>query len=172
MIVFLIGFMGCGKTTTGKKLAKKLGYNFIDLDQEIEKQEQVSIDEIFESKGESYFRNLEHQKLLTFLQSKNLVISCGGGTPCFNNNMDLMNKSGYTIYIQMNAEALFIRLKQAKTPRPLLKNLNEEDLKTYINHKLKEREQFYLSSALIIDGIKLDMKGLTENVIKKQSLFS
>jgi shikimate kinase len=86
--------------------------------------------------------------------------------------MDLMNKSGYTIYIQMNAEALFIRLKQAKTPRPLLKNLNEEDLKTYINHKLKEREQFYLSSALIIDGIKLDMKGLTENVIKKQSLFS
>ena len=108
--------MGCGKTTTGKKLAKKLGYSFLDLDKEIEKQQKNTIAQIFESKGEDYFRKLEHQFLTDFNLNKNTVVSCGGGTPCFYNNMEMMNKIGYTVYIQMTTEALFSRLKQITPP--------------------------------------------------------
>lgn len=157
--------MGCGKTTIGKKLAKKIAYNFIDLDKEIEKIEQATIAEIFDSKGEDYFRNVEHQQLVIFSQSKNTVIACGGGTPCYNNNMELMNKYGCTIYIQLNAEALFSRLKQAKAPRPLLKNLKEAELKNYIRNKLQEREPIYIRAKLIIDGINLDIAKLAENAL-------
>ncbi len=166
MIVFLIGFMGCGKTTAGKKLAKKLSYTFLDLDKEIEKQEQTSIVKIFESKGEDYFRKLEHQFLKDFNLKKNTVVSCGGGTPCFFNNMEMMNNIGYTVYIQMTAEALFSRLKQAKTTRPLLQNMNDEALMLYINDKLNERESVYRLSNISVNGINLNVDDLAGLIMK------
>ena len=159
--------MGCGKTTIGKKLAKKLSYNFIDLDKEIENHEQILIEQIFETKGEAYFRKIEHEKLLEVVQRKNLVVACGGGTPCFFDNMKIINNNGISIYIQMNSEALFSRLKQAKTKRPLIKNLNEEELQQYIKHKLMERESFYVSSKYIVDGLNIDIKSLSESILKQ-----
>ncbi len=166
MIVFLIGFMGSGKTTVGKKLAKKLGYTFIDLDKEIEKQQKNTIAKIFESKGEDYFRKLEHQFLTDFNLKKNTVVSCGGGTPCFYNNMEMMNNIGYTVYIQMTTEALFSRLKQAKTTRPLLLNMNDETLMHYINDKLNERESVYRLSNISVNGINLNVDDLADLIIK------
>jgi shikimate kinase len=157
--------MGCGKTTTGKKLAKKLGYNFLDLDIEIEKHEQTTIAKIFESQGEAYFRKLEHQFLTAFNCKNNTVISCGGGTPCFYNNMEMMNNIGYTVYIQMSAEALFSRLKQAKTTRPLLHSMNDEALKHYIEDKLNERESVYQLSNISINGINLNVDELVQLIL-------
>ena len=167
MTIFLIGFMGCGKTTIGKKLAKKLGYTFLDLDFEIEKQEQSTIAKIFELNGEEYFRNLEHQFLTSFNPKNNIVISCGGGTPCFFNNMEMMNHIGYTVYIQMKPEALYSRLKDALTTRPLLQNKTEIELKKYIHDKLSEREPYYLNAQLITNGLSININQLADTFMKR-----
>jgi shikimate kinase len=102
MLIFLIGFMGSGKTSIGKKLAKKMKYAFLDLDQEIEKQENLSISEIFEIHGEDYFRVLEKKVLVDLTQLSNTVVSCGGGTPCHYNNIELINNAGISIYLQLS----------------------------------------------------------------------
>jgi len=166
MLLFLIGFMGCGKTTNGKKLAKKLNYQFYDLDAEVEKQERISIAQIFNSHGEDYFRNIEQQQLFRLSQKSNVIISCGGGTPCLFNNMEYMNKMGLTLYIQMTPEALFSRLKNAKSTRPLLQKMNDEELKSYIKHKLSERENTYLKSKYIVNGINIDIPELADFIKK------
>jgi shikimate kinase len=166
MLVFLIGFMGCGKTTNGKKLAQRLNYQFYDLDAEVEKQERISIAQIFNSHGEDYFRNIEQQQLFRLSQKSNVIIACGGGTPCFFNNMEYMNKMGLTLYIQMTPEALFSRLKNAKSTRPLLQKMNDEELKSYIKHKLSERENTYLKSKYIVNGINLNIPELADFIKK------
>lgn len=160
MLVFLIGFMGSGKTTIGKKLAKKMKFAFLDLDQEIEKHENLSISEIFEIHGEDYFRALENKVLLGIFQLKNIVVSCGGGTPCHNNNIDLINKAGISIYLKLSAEALHSRLKKAKTQRPLLKNKAESELLDYIKRKLEERQSCYLKSKIVISGLDFNIENL------------
>ncbi len=165
MIVFLIGFMGSGKTTIGKKLANKLKFDFIDLDAEIENDSQLSITNIFNQKGEPYFRNLEQQKLVELCARKNLVLSCGGGTPCFNNNMELMNSTGLTLYLQLSPEALFSRLILSQEKRPLISNLNEAELLEFIKLKLKERAAYYLKSNLIVNGLSLNMQELTKTIL-------
>ncbi len=166
MTIFLIGFMGCGKTTVGKKLAKKLKYDFIDLDEEIEKKEQCTISQIFESKGEDYFRSLEHNLLLDLPNKSNVVISCGGGAPCYFNNMEMMNNAGYTVYVTMPAGALFSRLKQAKATRPLLQNMNDETLMKYIKDKLIEREITYRLAKISVNGINLNVDDLAALIIQ------
>jgi shikimate kinase len=166
MTIFLIGFMGCGKTTVGKKLAKKLKYDFIDLDEEIEKKEQCTISKIFVSKGEDYFRSLEHNLLLDLPNKSNVVISCGGGAPCYFNNMEMMNNAGYTVYVTMPAEALFSRLKQAKATRPLLQNMNDETLMKYIKDKLIERESIYRLAKISVNGINLNVDDLAALIIQ------
>ena len=165
MIVFLIGFMGSGKTTIGKKLANKLKFDFIDLDAEIENDAQLSITNIVNQKGESYFRSIEQQKLVEVCAHKNLVLSCGGGTPCFNNNMELMNSTGLTLYLQLSPEALFSRLILSQEKRPLISNLNEAELLEFIKLKLKERETFYLKSNLIVNGLSINMHELTKTIL-------
>ena len=156
--------MGSGKTTVGKKLANKLNYNFIDLDAEIEKQELSSIHQIFSKKGEENFRALEHQKLLDLLANKKVVVSCGGGTPCFNNNMEFMTKNGITIYIKLSVEALHSRLKSNKENRPLISSLNDESLKAYIHQKLNEREEVYIKSKIIITGLSVNINDLVTTI--------
>ncbi len=161
MLIFLIGFMGSGKTTIGKKLAKKMKYAFLDLDQEIEKQENLTISQIFDTHGEDYFRALENKILVDLTQLSNTVVSCGGGTPCHFNNIDLINNAGVSIYIQLSPEALYSRLKSAKTQRPLLKNRDESELLVYIKSKLDERQSYYLKSNIVIPGLDVNI----ENVI-------
>ncbi|MCC6250876.1 MAG: AAA family ATPase [Bacteroidia bacterium] len=164
MVIFLLGFMGSGKTTYGKKLAKSLTYNFIDLDMAIEKEENASIAFIFETKGEEYFRTIEHQKLKSLLTLKNTVIACGGGTPCFFNNIDLMNKYGLTVYLELKVDIIYSRLKQNKEQRPLIKQLKEDDLHSFIRNELDKRKADYLKSALVVDGLNLKIKNLTEKI--------
>jgi shikimate kinase len=155
MKIFFIGFMGCGKSSVGKKIANKLGYNFIDLDGFIEKKAGISIPEIFVNEGEDYFRKLETYSLKEIAALDRVVVSTGGGTPCFNNNMDLINSSGMSIYLKMSADTLFSRLRESKTERPLISKLDESELRTYVMEKLLERESFYSQA-----HFKVKAKGL------------
>ena len=157
--IFLIGFMGSGKSTIGRKLANKLSYTFYDLDKEIEHKEGSSIAEIFSKKGEQYFRKLESEVLST-LSNENQVIALGGGTPCYADNMEFINQTGTSIYLKYNAGILFSRLVKAKSQRPLLAGKTDEELKAFIEEKLTERELFYKQSEYIIESPNLTTEEL------------
>lgn len=153
--------MGSGKTTLAKKLAKKLNRSFYDLDQEIEEKEHLVIPQIFEEKGENYFRKIESEVLKIILAKEApFVLSVGGGTPCFYDNMELINKSGVSIYLKYNAGILASRLINAKVKRPLIKGLNEIELKEFITNKLSEREPFYKESNFTLEGNNLKVEDL------------
>jgi shikimate kinase len=150
--VYLTGFMGSGKTTVGQMLARTLNWQFIDLDQHIEKQQGQSISHIFETKGEEVFRQMEHQALKEVAELSNVIISTGGGTPCFHGNMDLMNQSGLTIYLKLNAEILKDRLMPARKSRPLIAKKSSSELLVFIREKLAEREPWYEQAAVKADA--------------------
>jgi shikimate kinase len=145
--------MGSGKTTLGKKLANKLGYQFVDLDEAIEQHEQKSIVSIFENQGEDFFRTIESKMLDEILTTtSNVVLSVGGGTPCYFKNMELINKQATSIYLKYNVGMLFSRLISAKTKRPLIAKKSDEELKDFIQKTLLEREGFYNQSNIIVEG--------------------
>lgn len=155
--IFLCGFMGCGKSTHGKKLAAILKRPFIDLDQYIQKQENKTIQFIFDNEGEDEFRRLETKCLQEIIElHKTSVISLGGGTVCFNNNVELIKQNGLLIYIEMPATALAQRLANSKQNRPLLKPLSSDQLLSFIENKLSERNVFYKQAHVIADGINLN----------------
>jgi shikimate kinase len=165
MHIFLIGFMGCGKSTVSKKLANKLNLKFYDLDEIIENTFSNSISEIFTNHGEKIFRLREHKVLMDFIKSLNskqqsAVISTGGGTPCYHKNMELMNNNGITVYLKMPPNALFTRLIKSKANRPLLKNLEENELMHFIKNKIIEREPFYLKSKITVNAVSIDINAL------------
>ncbi len=149
--IFFVGFMGSGKTFFGKKLSKKWNRPFVDLDLYIEQKMEKSIDSIFKEYGEHYFRKLENQFLKELSAQENLIISCGGGTPIFHNNLDIMKKSGIVIYIKQPKEILLGRIRRNKQKRPLVQNLNDDELKAFIDQKLEEREKFYNQANIIIE---------------------
>lgn len=145
--------MGSGKTTLGKALAAKIDFKFLDTDEQIVQLEKRTIEEIFENDGEGYFRTLEFKVLDVIINTKNnLVISTGGGFPCFNENMDKLLESGFVVYLSANSDTLYNRLKNDRK-RPLLKF--KSDLKLYIETTLKNREQIYRKAHLIIDSSEL-----------------
>jgi len=165
--IFLIGFMGSGKSTAGRKLASQLNWSFIDLDEKIQKMEGMKIPDIFSAKGEPYFRKLEALVLQELHHETNTVISTGGGTPCFGGNMDFMLSSGLTIYIRMTPVSLKKRLEGSAEGRPLLKEVDSNDLQEYITSKLAEREKWYSRAEIIFDGVNNDILDLL-SLIKKQ----
>lgn len=150
MIIFLIGFMGSGKTTLGKQLASKLSYRFIDQDEVIEQKYQMTVSEIFAKHGEEEFRRAENEALRELVKRENCVIATGGGAPCFHNNMELMNESGFTIYIKVDPKIIVQRLKDAHTSRPLIKDKSETELLAYTQQKIAERSPFYSRSKLVL----------------------
>jgi len=164
---FLTGYMGSGKTTVGKKLAVKFGYEFIDLDHFIESEYKQTIPEIFASKGENEFRAMENNALKRVIERDNLVIACGGGTPCYYNNMELMNNSGITVYIKMSTDALVNRLTNAKEKRPLIANKTEEELRKFVARQLEKREDFYHKAQYTVKGKDLDVDELA-SFVKQQ----
>ncbi|HLR36556.1 MAG TPA: shikimate kinase [Chitinophagaceae bacterium] len=164
MRIYLLGFMGAGKTYWGQKLKSTLDLPFYDLDQVIEAEEGLNIPEIFEKFGENYFRSLETEYLKKVSENENVLVSCGGGTPCFMDNMSLMKELGLTIWLNASPGIMVDRVKEQKNIRPLLKNLNEEQLKEYVCQKLEERKPFYGQAQLIIDPIKFDVHSLTEKI--------
>lgn len=158
--------MGAGKSTHGKKLAKTISFPFIDLDHYIEKKEEKSIEAIFNSKGEATFRDLESMYLNQVISRyTKAVFSLGGGTPCFNSNMDVLLKNGLVIYIQMSPEALNSRLIESKATRPLLENKSKEEALEFIKKLLGEREGFYSRAHVTVNGINLTADKLKESII-------
>lgn len=148
--------MGSGKTTYGKKLAQLFGYPFIDLDHLIEEEQGKSIPEIFQQIGENGFRKLEHQFLKTYTFPHPAIISCGGGTPCFYDNMQIINNLGVSVYLYTNAKTLSQRLASGKANRPLIKDLSDEELYQFIEQKVRERNPFYQQAAITVDTVKSD----------------
>ena len=146
MKIILLGYMGSGKTTIGIQLAKKLFLNFTDLDEFIEEKEQKSIKEIFEQKGEIYFRKIEHKYLKQFIkENESYVLSLGGGTPCYAGNLDLIlhDKNNLSFYLRGSISTLFKRLTENKFKRPLINDLSDNQLTEYIAKHLFERSVFY-----------------------------
>jgi shikimate kinase len=158
MRIYLLGYMGSGKTTFGRALAKYLKYTFIDLDHFIEEQHKKTIPQIFEQEGETQFRELEKSYLHQTSLFQNTIVSCGGGTPCFFDNMDWMNQNGTTLYLQMTVDGLFNRLSNAREERPLLKNLNPEEMKNFIGVNLQKRAPFYEQASHILNAEKVKPK--------------
>ncbi len=150
-LIFLIGYMGCGKTTLAKKLAKKLNYEWIDTDSFIEEKEGRSISEIFDIKGEAYFRKFELQCIENLSKDKSLIVSTGGGLPCYNNLIEILNQKGITIYLERNPKELFQRLQKGKYKRPLLANKSDDELLLFIEENLEKRVHIYRKSKIILD---------------------
>ena len=166
MRVILVGFPGCGKSSVGKKLAAKLGYGFVDLDEAFEEEYHITIPVFFQKYNETAFRSCERKVLLNKLQLDNAVISSGGGTPCFSDNMQLMKDSGIVVYIRMAPASLFDRLSHAKRPRPLVQNKTPEELQQYIDNTLPLREPVYQQAHLTVKGESIDIEALCEEVRK------
>lgn len=147
--------MGSGKTHCGKKIAAHFDAPFLDLDEEIERAEKKSISNLFAEGGEAAFRKIEAETLRKIIQQANVVkqsvtavVSCGGGTPCFYENMELMNQHGLTVWMNTPIEVLIERLKKEQEQRPLIAGLSEVEMKNFIINKLKEREFFYNKALL------------------------
>ncbi len=151
MHVFLTGFMGSGKSHTGRRLADLLGRPFHDLDHCIERLDGRRIAEIFAQDGEAFFRQLEQRALQQATAGERSVIATGGGTPCFFDNADWMNSHGLTVYLRTPANVLLQRLKPEMAHRPLLQGLDDEQLQQFITGKLAEREPFYLKATVVYD---------------------
>lgn len=159
MKIYLIGFMGCGKTHWGKELSQKLKLPFYDLDEEIVKEEEKSVTEIFVAHGEEYFRQKEKDVLYTLTENQHsFVMACGGGTPCFYNNIEYMNKNGTAVWLNCPVECLYNRLVKEKDKRPLIRNFSDDELRSYIIKKFADRKIFYRQASVIIneDDISLD----------------
>ncbi|NML23192.1 shikimate kinase [Pseudoflavitalea sp. G-6-1-2] len=152
MRIFLIGFMGAGKTHWGKQVANRMGLPFFDLDELIVAHENKSIADIFATHGEEYFRLLEKQLLEELVEREDsMIISCGGGTPCFFNNIDFMKRYGIVVWLNTHVEVILQRLLKERVHRPLLKDIKDEDLRNHIVRKLNERRMYYEQADVIID---------------------
>ena len=164
MKIFFIGFMGTGKTHSGRQLSEKLGIPFFDLDVEIVAHDGKSINEIFAKQGEEYFRLLEKDVLHIIAEyHESFVMACGGGTPCYYNNIDYMNKEGISIWLNTPLDTLYTRLINEKEKRPLIKELTNEQLKGYIAKKFSDRKIYYEQASIVID----DEPVLLEKIVEK-----
>ena len=168
MRIYLVGFMGSGKSYWGRLWAEEKDYLFIDIDEYIEKSEGQNIDMIFEKKGEKYFRQIESSVLRSTMEYDDCIIACGGGTPCFDENMNWMNAYGTTIFLQSTASQLLENILLETDKRPLIKNIDQSELLDYIEQKLSERIEYYKKASIIIDVNELDKKYI-DNIILHQT---
>jgi shikimate kinase len=164
--IFLIGYMGAGKTTLGRALAKSLGMQFIDLDCYIEERFRKTISQIFAEKGEEAFRDLERRMLHEVGEFENVIISTGGGTPCFFDNVEYMNGQGTTVFLDVPVERLFIRLSIARHKRPLIKDKNDAELLAFIEEQLARREPHYSKAQHAFVADKLEDRTQIDTSVK------
>ncbi|HNP32851.1 MAG TPA: shikimate kinase [Flavobacterium sp.] len=151
--IILVGYMAVGKTTIAQLLAQKMGYKMLDTDKLIEKKTDLSISEIFQQKGEVFFRKIEHEIFKEILQrNENVIISTGGGTPCYANNHLLLNSKNVTsIYLKASVDTIFKRLKSSQKGRPLVAEKTEDELKEFVAKHLFERSYFYNQATFKVD---------------------
>ncbi len=166
MKIYLIGYMGSGKSTLGSGLAEALGISWIDLDTEIESRYKISITDFFSKYGETAFRDVEHKVLKEIALIQDIVVSTGGGVPCFHNNMELMNQTGLTIYLNASAELILSRIGPFAWKRPLFQQMKGEDTLQKITDHLNSREMFYSQAQLTIDATQPDIEELKSMILK------
>ncbi|GAE14825.1 Shikimate kinase [Bacteroides pyogenes] len=169
--VFLIGYMGAGKTTLGKALARRLSVPFVDLDWYIEERFHKTVGELFAGRGEKAFRELEKKMLHEVAEFEDVIISTGGGTPCFFDNMDFMNKVGKTVFLKVHPDVLFGRLRVAKQQRPILREKTDEELKDFIVRALEERKPFYTRAKHVFDADELDNRRQIKKAVEQLLLL-
>lgn len=160
MRIYLVGYMGSGKSTVGRQLARALNYTHVDLDVLFEEEYKITIVDFFSKYDENAFRLIEHNLLQKTFTLENHVISTGGGTPCFNSNMDLINLNGVSVYIKMHPKSLFTRLVNSKRTRPLTAGLDEIQLQMSIEENLALREKYYSQSKIQVKGEDIDVNAL------------
>jgi shikimate kinase len=165
--VYIIGFMGSGKTTTGHKLAGMLGWPFTDLDRNIEERLGMKISDVFAVHGEPYFRKLEAEILRSLDPLSLAVISTGGGTPCFEDNMDFMLETGLTVYLKMTPAQIRSRISGTGKERPLIRDLGEMELISFISEKLAQREKWYCRAELTVSGFDTDIRSVYSQIKSK-----
>ena len=153
MKYYLVGYMYCGKSTYGRRLAEERGLDFLDLDRAFEARYHYTVPMFFDRFGEEAFRKLETQLLYTTADLDNIVIATGGGTPCHSGNMDFILAHGTAVYLQMPVDALVARAVRSRNPRPLMHGLPEPEMRAIIERHLKERESVYLRAPIVIDGL-------------------
>lgn len=161
MLIYLIGYMGSGKSTTAKKLAGLLDMPCYDLDQLFEEQYKIEISHFFDRYDETLFRKIESSLLKDTFHLKDAIIATGGGTPCFYDNMHWMNSNGLTVYLQMNPKSILERLKSSKRKRPLVANKKEDELLTFVKEHLRQRNIFYSQAKIIVKGESVNLNELT-----------
>jgi shikimate kinase len=164
--IFLIGFMGSGKSHWGHIWSLQHGYTFFDLDTEIEKAFEMTVEEIFEQHGEEKFREIERYHLRKFDTKRSYLLSCGGGTPCFFDNLEWMKRHGQIVYLKATPEYILDRVMEETSKRPLLKKVNPSELLFFIEKKLKEREPVYLKADHVLEAENLTNGSL--NFLKNQ----
>lgn len=167
MRIYLLGYMGCGKSTLGPKLADVLGIPFLDLDDHFEEMYRISINDFFTKYGEKRFRDFEHSLLTELSRQEEFVMATGGGTPCYLGNLDFMNRHGITLYLRLPYTLLAERLEQSQRKRPMLKEFIEGDFRAHIAGHLKEREQFYLQADILLDPMTVGPAEIAELIRQK-----
>lgn len=164
MRIFLIGFMGSGKSTWGKLISRTLGYAFFDLDELVEKKVDLEINDIFDKRGEEYFRKIEARCLRELMDKDDFVLACGGGTPCFHDNMTLMNSMGTTVWLNTPRDEMASRILEGAGSRPLVRSLSPAELKAYIDDKLGKRLRYYAQAKIEVDTQVTTPDELSENL--------
>ena len=163
MKIFLVGYMTSGKSSFGKKLGYALNTKFIDLDEYIEKKLNHTIPYHYQTQGEESFREIEHEGLKEIIHMEDdFVLATGGGTPCYYDNMDLLNKNGKTIYLKVDVNVLVDRLKNTSRKRPLMANIEKDNVEAYVKKHFAEREKCYNKSSIIIDTLAISVSQLVQ----------
>lgn len=164
--IFLIGYMGCGKSTLGRAVSRASGIRFIDLDNYIEGRFHRTIKEIFAEKGETGFREVERNMLHEVADFEDVLVACGGGTPCFFDNMEYMNEHGTTVFLNTPIERLHSRLMRGRHKRPLIADKNDEELRQFIIEALSKRMEFYSKAQVIFSSELLETEIEVEHTVK------
>lgn len=169
MIFILVGYMGAGKTSYAKQLSEILNMKYLDTDRLVEKMEGMTIPEIFKAKGEKYFRDAETKIIENLRDEDNAIVATGGGLPCFNDNMKLLNEIGLTIYLQVNVESVVSRLEKSHQKRPLVEGKSHDELIDFVRKNLGEREKYYKLAKITYDANERQASGLLAaiNLLKK-----
>lgn len=166
MKVFLIGYMYSGKTTVGRLLARRLGVEFVDLDEEIERRYRISVPMMFSRYGEEAFRVLEHRTLMS-LDQEDCLVATGGGTACSQENMDYMKQNGVVVYMKMGIEGILKRAARSRKVRPLLADKTEDERREFVTRQLAMRERYYMQADVTVESDTEEVNQLADMVAER-----